>query len=168
MERPRFRRQAQDGLEVVQRHLRLAIDVDHVAQFLQRPENEKRIDEQRKELPYSDALREDQVEHEEQDRGAQQVNAGALYEAQAAQVAHLLQFQLENLGGGGVETLDLLPRQAQALHQLDIAQRFGGGASQRGGLAHDVLLHFLDLAAQHLAQPAEQRHGRSEEHTSKL
>jgi hypothetical protein len=58
-----------------------------------------------------------------------------------------------------VEARDLLPRQAEALHQLDIAQRFRGGAGQRGGLAHDVLLHFLDLAAQHLAQPAEQRHG---------
>src|SRR5260370_41268095 len=102
MQRPRFRRQAQDSLEVLQRHLRLAIDVDHVAQFLQRSEDEKRIDEQREELPDGDALREDQVEHEEQDRGTQQADAAALYETQAAQVPHLLQLQLEDLGGGGI------------------------------------------------------------------
>ena len=124
--------------EVLQRHFRLAVDVDHVAEFLQRSEDEERIDEQGKELPDRDALREDQVEHQEQDRGPQQVDAGALHEAQAAQVAHLLQFQLEDLGGGGVEAGDLLLRQAQALHQFDVAQGFGGGAGQRGGLADDV------------------------------
>src|ERR1019366_9138040 len=88
MQRTRLRRQAQNGLEVVQRYLGLAINVDHVAQFLQRSEDEERIDEQRKELPHGDALREDQVEHEEEDGSAQQVDASALYEAQAAQVAH--------------------------------------------------------------------------------
>src|ERR1035437_10209059 len=160
VQRPRFRRQAQYGLEVLQRYLGLSVDVDYVAQFLQRPEDEERIDEQRKELSHRDALRENQVEHEEQDGGAQQVDAGALYEAQAAQVAQLLQFQFEDLGGGGIEARDLLLRQAQALHQLDIAQGFRGGAGQRGGLAHDVLLHFFYLAAQPLAQPAEKRHGR--------
>ena len=133
--RARLRRQAQDGFEILQRDLGFAVDVDHISQFLQRSENEERIDEQREELPDGDPLREDQVQHQEQDRGPQQVDECALDEAQAAQVAHLLQFQLQDLGGGGVQPLDLLLRQAEALHQFDIAQRFGGGAGQRRRLA---------------------------------
>src|SRR5207248_3191675 len=98
--RTRFGRQAQDVFEVLQRGFRLPVDVDYVAQFLQRAEDEKRINEQREELAHTDALREDQVQHQEQNRCPQQVDAGALHEAQAAQVAHLLQLQLEDLGGG--------------------------------------------------------------------
>src|SRR3954452_25170322 len=108
-----LRRQVQYGLEVNQRHLGLAVDIDHIAQFLQRPEYEERINKQRKELAYRDALREDEVEHQEQDRGSQQVDAGTLYEAQAAQIAHLLQFQGEDFGRGGVQARDLLLGQPQ-------------------------------------------------------
>ena len=53
MLRTRLRRQFQDRLEILQRDFRLAIHVDHVAQFLQRAEDEERIDEQRKELSHA-------------------------------------------------------------------------------------------------------------------
>ena len=65
--RPRFRRHRHNRFEVLQRNLRLAIRIHHVTQFLQRTENEERIDEEGKELSHSDALREDQIQHQEQD-----------------------------------------------------------------------------------------------------
>ena len=92
-------------------------------------------------------------------RGPQQVDERALDEAQAAQVADLLQLQLQNLRGGGVQPVDLLLRQAEALHQFDVAQRFGGRPGQRRGLFDDGLLHRLDLAAQQGTQAAQQRNG---------
>ena len=41
---------------------------------------------------------------------------------QAAQVADLLQLQFEDGGGGPVEARNLLPRQPQALHELNVAE----------------------------------------------
>src|SRR5471030_2903706 len=157
--RTRFRLQLQDVFEVLERSLRLAVDVDHVAQFLERAEDEERINPQRKELADGDALRKDQVQHQEENGCPQQVDAGALHEAQAAQVADFLQLQFEDLGGGGIEARDFLLRQAQALHQFDVAQRFRGGAGQGRGFPHDVLLHFFDFAAEHGTEAAQQRHG---------
>ena len=109
-----------------QRSFRFAVSIDHVSQFLQRSENEERIDEQRKELPHRDALREDQVEHQEQDGSPQEIDERALDEAQAAQIAHLLQLQLQDLRGGRVQAIDFLLREPEALHQLDVAQGFRG------------------------------------------
>ena len=57
-----------------------------------------------------------------------------------------------------IQPFDLLPRQPQALHQFDVAQRFRGRSRESRGLFDDHLLHFLDLPAQYGAQPAEQRH----------
>src|ERR1700722_8655028 len=148
MLRPWLRGQLENFFEVFERSLRFAIRIDHVAQFLQRAKDEERIDEQREELPDGDALREDQVQHQEHDGGAQQVDAGALYETQTAQVAHLFEFELEDLVGGAIQPVDLLLRQAQAFHQFNIAQRFGGGARQGGRLADDALLDNFNLAAQ--------------------
>ena len=56
MLRPRLRRQVQNLSKLSQGYFGLAIDIDHVAQFLQRAEDEERIDEQREELPDGDAL----------------------------------------------------------------------------------------------------------------
>ena len=68
-------------------------------ELLQRSEDEERVDEQREELADGDRARVDQVEHQEHDAGAQQVHRRALDEAQAAQVADLLQLQLQDLAG---------------------------------------------------------------------
>ena len=128
-------------------------------EFLQRAEDEERVDEQREELADRDRPRVDQVQHQEHDAGAQEVDGRALHEAEAADVPHLLQLELEDLVGRRVEARDLLLRQAEALDQLDIAQRLGGRARQRRRLRDDHLLDRLDLAAQHRAQDAEQRNG---------
>ena len=82
-------------------------------------------------------------------RRADEVHARALHEAQAADVAHLLELELENLVGRRVEPDDLLLGEAEALHQLDVAQRLGGRAGQRGRLGDDDLLNRLDAAAEH-------------------
>ena len=160
--RSRFRRKVEDRLKVEQRDFGLAVDVDDVPQFLQRSEDEERVDEEREKLADADALGKDQVKHQEQNGRAQEVHAGPLDEAEAAQIAHLFQLQLEDLRGGRVEARNLLLRQAQALHQFDIAKRFSGGPRQRGGLRHDHFLYIFDLAAEHRAQSAQQRHGQEE------
>src|SRR5262245_49100069 len=159
IDRLRLARRVQDVLEVPQGDLGLAIHVDDVAELLERAEDEERVDPEREELSHADLAGEDQVEHEEQDAGPQRIDARALDEAQAAQVAHLLQLQPQDLRGGGVEALHLLARQAQALHQLDVAQRLRRGAGERGGLRHDRLLHDLDALREHRADHAQDRHG---------
>ena len=159
VERPRLLLHVEDVLEVLQRHLRLAVDVDDVPELLQRAEDEERVDEEREELPDRDRLRVDQVEHQEHDARAQRVDDRALDEAEAADVADLLQLELQDLVGGAVEARDFLRRQAQALHQLDVPQRFGRRARQRRRLGDDRLLDHLDLLAEHRAEDAERRHG---------
>src|SRR4029079_10911822 len=108
--RARLRRQIQNRLEVQQRNLRLAINIDHVSQFLQRPKNKERVDEQREELPHSDPLRKNQIQHQKQNGSPQQIHAAPLDETQTAQIANLLQLQLENLRGSRVQPRDLLLR----------------------------------------------------------
>ena len=49
----RLLRRGQDRLEIRQRHLGFAIGVDDVPEFLQRTEDEERVDEQREELPHA-------------------------------------------------------------------------------------------------------------------
>ena len=97
--RPGLDRDRQDGLEGLERRLGLAIGVDHRAELLQRAEDEEGVDPQGEELADGDLLREDQVEHQEQDRGAQGVDRGALDEAQQAQRADLAQLELQDPAG---------------------------------------------------------------------
>ena len=140
VERPRLLLHVEDVLEVLQRHLGLAVDVDDVPELLQRAEDEERVDEEREELADRDRLHVDQVEHQEHDARAQRVDHGALDEAEAPDVADLLQLQLQDLVGGAVEPRDLLRRQPQALHQLDVPQRLGRRPGQRRRLGDDRLL----------------------------
>ena len=67
-------------------------------------------------------LAEDQVEHQEQDAGAQRIYRRALDETQAAQIFHLLEFQLENFFRDPIEAPDFLMGKSQALHQFNVAQ----------------------------------------------
>src|SRR5262245_38668116 len=83
-ERTRFFLDLEDGLKVVERHLRLAIDVHHVSDFLQRTENEERVNPTRKELPDGDFARVDQVQHQSQNRSPECIYASTLNEAEAA------------------------------------------------------------------------------------
>ena len=68
----------------------------------------------------------------------QEIDRGALDEAQAPQVAHLPQLEAQDLVGRRIQTADLLLRQAQALHQLDVAQRLGRRPGQRGRFGDDL------------------------------
>src|SRR4051812_19445782 len=82
----RLLRDAQDVLIDVQRGFGFAVDVDDVADLLQRPEDEERVDEQRKELADGNRLRVDEVQHQEQNAGPEEVHGRALDEAETAQV----------------------------------------------------------------------------------
>ena len=88
------------------------------------------------------------IEHQEQNGGAQRIHERALNKAQAAQVLHFLQFELQDFARRCVQAFDFLLREAEALHQFDVAQRFGGRACERGSLGDDGLLDRLDLAAE--------------------
>ena len=153
----RLERRVEDLLEPLQRRLGLAVDVDDVAQLLQRAEDEERVDEQREELPHRDRLRVDQVEHQEHDARPERVHGSALDEAEAPQVADLLQLEREDPVGRRVQPRHLLRRQPQALHQLDVPQRLRRRARQRRRLGDDRLLDLLDAAAERRAQDAQQR-----------
>ena len=79
--RRRIARSVEDLLKVLQRDFGFTVNVDDVAQLLQRRENEERIDHQREELADRDFLAEDQVEHQKQNAGAQGIHRGPLNEA---------------------------------------------------------------------------------------
>src|SRR5262249_40509046 len=59
----------QDGLEIVERDLRLAIDVDDIPQFLERAEDKEGIDPKREKLTYRNLPGKDQVKHQKQNAG---------------------------------------------------------------------------------------------------
>ena len=122
IDRLRLLRHRQDLLEHIQRRLGFAVDVDDVAEFLKRAEDEERVDEQREELPDGDRARVNQIQHQEHDAGAQKVDRRPLDEAEASQVPHLLQLQPQNFLRGAVQARDLLLAEAEAFHELDIAQ----------------------------------------------
>lgn len=98
-----------------------------------------------------------QPHEHEQDELPQGVDEGALYKADAADALHFGKLQLEDVEGVFVEALDLLFGQAEAFHQLDVAQRLRGGAGQRGGLFHNHLLDLLYFFAQQIRHPGEQK-----------
>src|SRR5271170_334366 len=114
--RLRIARRVENLLKILQRDFRLTINIDDVSQLLQRPEDEERINPQREKLPDRNLLPEDQIEHQEQNAGAERVDRRPLYKTEAAQVLHLLQFESENLFRDPVQPPDLLRRQSQALH----------------------------------------------------
>src|SRR3954470_10924626 len=155
-------RRLQNLPEVDERDFGLPIDVDDVAQLLHRPEDEERVEQQREKLPDRDLLREDQIQHHEQNAGPQQVDRRTLDEAQAADVLHFLELEPQDLLGGGVESHHFLVGQSKTLNQLDVAQRFRRRARQRRRLGDDLLLDDLHPPTQHPAERAEQRHGRQE------
>src|SRR3990170_2797090 len=144
--------------EVSERHLGLPVDVDDVPQLLHRAEDEEGIEEQREKLPYRDLLGEDQVQHQKENARPQQIHRRSLNEAQASDVLHLLQLEVQDFLRRRVEPQYLLIREPQAFHQLDVAKGLRRRAGQRGRLGDDHLLNGLDPAAQYPAQEAEQRH----------
>src|SRR5262245_48031002 len=82
IERPRLLLRVEDVLEVLQRYLSFAVDVDDVAELLERTKDEEGVDEQRKELPDRNGLRVDEVQHQEHDARPQRVDDRALDEAE--------------------------------------------------------------------------------------
>src|SRR5262245_27990307 len=141
----------ENGFEIIKGDLRLAVDVRHVPDFLERAEDEEGIDPAREELSNRDLARKDQVQYQSQNGCPQRVHAGSLDETKTSKVFHLLQLELQNLSGCIVEPFDFLLRQTEALHKFDVTERFGRGARQSGGFGDD---HFLDL----FNLPAEDRH----------
>src|SRR4029434_10576408 len=111
----RFRlfRDLQDALEYIQRCLGLAVNVDDVAELLQRSEDEERVNPQRKELTHRDIAGVNQVKHQEEDARPEKIHRSALNEAQAPEILHLLQFQLQDFPGSVVQPFDFLLSQPE-------------------------------------------------------
>src|SRR5215472_13765146 len=144
--RNRLKRGIENVFKVVQRDFRLTINVDDVTHFLKRTKYEERVDPQRKKLAHRDLSRENQVEHQSQNRGAQRIHRCSLNEAQAAQILHLLQLKTEDLSCRTIQALDFLLRQAEAFHEFNISQRLRSRTGQRRGLRNDHLLNLFDFA----------------------
>src|SRR5277367_6829968 len=143
--------------EIVERGFGLTISVDYVSQFLKRPKNEERIDKEREKLSHSNALGVDEIKHQEQDRSPQKIDDATLDKAKAAKVADFFKFQLENLVCSGVETIDFLLGEAEALYQFNVSQRLRRRPRKCGRLTHNALLNSLDSSAEQRAQTAEER-----------
>ena len=107
-------------------------------------------------MPDGDLLAKNQIQQQEQNTGAQRIDRRTLDETQAAQVFHFLEFELQNLFRDAVEPHYFLMREAQALHQFNIAQRLRCRARQRGRLGNNGLLHLLDPFAEHRTDNPEQ------------
>src|SRR6185312_3430716 len=157
MRRTRVGRYCEYRFEIRHRRFGLAVGIDDVPQLLQRSEYEERVDEQREELADGYLLCEDEVQHQEQDGRSQQIHTRSLNEAEAAEIAHLLQLELEDLLGRRIQARNLLLRETEALDQRDFPHRFRRRAGERRRLRDDHLLHALDSTAQHRAEQAEQR-----------
>src|SRR6266481_2861529 len=111
-----LRRHFQNLFEIVERCFRLAVRVDDIAQFQQRTENEKKIDEKREKLPYRDALCVNKVKHQKENGCPQEIDEAPLNKTQAAEVTDLLEFQLEDFVGSRIKPINLLLSKAQTLH----------------------------------------------------
>src|ERR1700690_3842805 len=155
--RLRIARSIEDLLKILQGNFCFAIYVDDISQFLQRSEDEERIDHQRKELSDRNLLAEDQVKHQEQYAGAKRVDGGPLDETEAPQILHLLEFKLENFLRDSIESHHFLMSKPEALHQFNVAQRLRGRTRERGSFADDRFLYLLDLSAQNRTDHTEQR-----------
>src|SRR5256714_11147634 len=112
--RLRILRRIQNRLEVSERDLGLTIDVDDVPQRLHRAKDEEGVEQQREELPNRDFLRENQIEHHEQDARAQEIHGGALHEAETSDVPYLLELEPQDLLRGRIETHDFLISETEA------------------------------------------------------
>src|SRR5882724_10290171 len=106
-----LRRHFQNLFEIVERCLRLAIRVDDIAQFLQRAENEKR-----EKLPHRDALCVNKIKHQKENGCPQEIDEAALNKTEAAEVADLFEFQLEDFVRGRIKAVNLLLSKTQTLH----------------------------------------------------
>ena len=113
-----------------------------------------------KNCPTVIALREDQVEHQEHDAGAQEVDRRALDEAEAAQVAHLLQLELQDLVGGRVQPGDLLLRRARGSSPARCCAATRSSSPASAVVSATITFWIcLDAPAEHRAEDAEQRDG---------
>src|ERR1700738_4870174 len=108
--------------EVDQRDFCLPKHVDDVAELLHWAKDEKRVEQEREELADRDLLGEDQVKHHEENRSAQEINGRSLYEAQASDVLHFLELEIEDLLGSRVQPHHFLIGESETLHQLDVPQ----------------------------------------------
>ena len=90
-----------------------------------------------------------EVEQRKHDTLLQEVHEGALHKRDGTYALHFAQLQLQDLKGCSIQPVDLLMRQAEAFHQLNIAQGFRRGAGERRCFGDDAFLNSLDLSAEY-------------------
>ena len=93
--------------------------------------------------------------------GSKEVDGRALDEAEAPQVAHFLELELQDLSRRAVQPIDFLLPEAETLHQLDVPQRLGRRPGKCRRLGNDYFLNRFDAPAQYGAQQPE--HGDGQE-----
>src|SRR6185437_8858955 len=158
MHRRHFGRLLHQDIEIVQRSLRLPIGEDDITQLLQGAENEEGIEDHGHHFSCGKPVSEYQVQQDEQDTLAKEIDEGALYEAERADALHFSQLESQYLESVLIKALYFLICQTETLHQLDISQRFRGAAGQRIGLGRNGALDTLDLPAEDAGQHGQQDH----------
>ena len=153
--RPRLLRCIQNVLKVLQRDFCLSIDVNDVADFLQRSEDKEGINPQREKLAHGDLTRKNQIQHETQNRHAHRINRCSLDKAEAAQILHFIQLEIEDLAGRAVQTFDFLLGKPETLHQFDVSQGLCSRTCKGCRFGDNHLLNFFDFAAEDGNQCAE-------------
>ena len=73
-------------------------------------------------------------------------------EAQAAEVLHLFQLELEDGSGGCIEALYFLLGEAEGFDEFDVAEALRRGPGEGGGFFDDFDLNLLDAFAEYGAQ----------------
>src|SRR5439155_22288579 len=103
------------------------------------------------------ALCVNKIKHQKENRCPQEIDEAALNKTEAAEVADLFEFQLEDFVRGRIKAVNLLLSKTQTLHSFDVPQGFSRRARYGRRLRHDTLLDGLDSAAQQRTKAAKQR-----------
>src|SRR5688500_1357818 len=146
-----FLRKVEDPVEVQEGNFGFPVGNDHISQFLQRREEEERI-EQECEIHAGSQLfvKYQQQQYHDHDT-SYKVDRRALQVAHTPDILHFLQLESEDLVRCLVQALDLLVGESEAFDKFYVAQRFRCGPCERGGFLDNTFLNDLYFPAE---QPA--------------
>src|SRR5690606_30296148 len=132
--------------------LRFTIAENDIAQFLQGPENEERIEVHSNQCTKIYFIVKEEIHQGEHNTLLQEVHKCPLDEANRTDAFYLLQFKLQYPVCISVEPSDLLLRKSEAFYKLYVAERLCGGACQSICFFYNGLLDRLDPLAEYAGE----------------
>src|SRR5262249_27045476 len=134
---------------------RLLVAHDGISELDEGHEGSRGVHEHRQELADRDLAAIDEPEHREHDRRAREGERRAFDESEETHEPQLPLFELEDVLVPFLRPPGLLPLDAEALHELDVANRFGCRTGLRYGLRGDALLMTVNRTADPEREDAE-------------